>query len=369
MNETGQNHKDDKKNLKRGWTTGACATAATKSALYALINGKFLDPVTIKLPGGQTPSFALSKNKLNKIYAKAAIIKDAGDDPDVTHGATIVVKITYAKKSEGIIFHAGKGVGTITKAGLKLDIGEAAINPAPRQMMIAEIEQICKRFNIAADFNIYISVPSGKKIAKKTWNERLGILGGISILGTSGIVIPYSCSAWINSIHSGIDVARANDIEHIIGATGNMSENAAKAYFNLPNLAYIDMGDFVGGLLKYARKNPVKRITIAGGFAKISKLAQGATDLHSKRSIVDFNMLANEIKLLGGDEIIIKKALNANTANEVLELSQKTNISLANSIANNAKFQAIKTLKNNNIKLDILIINKRGEIVAFTGDL
>jgi len=368
MNETAQIYISNKKNLKRGWTTGACATAATKSALYALINGEFLDPVTIKLPKGQTPSFTLSDSEISSTFAKAAIIKDAGDDPDVTHGATISVKITHAKKNQGIIFHAGDGVGVITKAGLKLDIGQAAINPAPRQMMIAEINQLCKRFNITPNFNIYISVPNGKKIAKKTWNKRLGIIGGISILGTTGIVIPYSCSAWINSIQSGIDVARANEITHIIGATGNMSENAAKAYFNFPNLAYIDMGDFIGGLLKYIRKNPVKKITIAGGFAKICKLAQGATDLHSKRSTVDFTMLANEIKQLGGDETVIKKTLNTNTANEVLELSQKINISLANSIANKAQFQAIKLLKNNNIKLDILIINRRGEIVAFTGD-
>ncbi|MCF6302935.1 MAG: cobalt-precorrin-5B (C(1))-methyltransferase CbiD, partial [Devosiaceae bacterium] len=195
--------------LRRGWTTGACATAATKSALHALLHGNFLDPVHITLPGGQQPGFALSFEKRSDQFAQAGIIKDAGDDPDVTHGAQIIVRVCKGKPGSGISFAAGEGVGTVTKAGLPIEVGEAAINPVPRQMMSAIIEKECARADIAPDIEVLISVPNGNRIAQKTWNPRLGIEGGISILGTTGIVRPFSCSAWIHAIQSGISVARA----------------------------------------------------------------------------------------------------------------------------------------------------------------
>ncbi len=360
MNETGKINKS----LRRGYTTGACATAATKSALYALIKGKFLNPVAITLPKGQQPSFTLAQQTIGNGWAQAGIIKDAGDDPDVTHGALILTKISHAQEGAGISFSAGNGVGIVTKAGLPIKVGEAAINPVPRQMMIDEINNFCLKENIAPNFNIEISVANGKEIAKQTLNARLGILGGISILGTSGIVIPYSCSAWISSIHSGIDVAIANGVFHIVASTGDLSEKAAKSQLKLPEEAYIEMGDFIGGLLKYARKKPLKKITIAGGFAKISKLAQGAVDLHSKRSQVDFEILAKEIKMLGASDKLVKQAQNANTANHMLEICQTAKIPLANSIALMAQKSAKKILKNDNIKVDILIINRKGKIVA-----
>jgi len=369
MNEKAQISKQGKKPLKRGFTTGACATGATKSALNALINGEFLDPVTIILPKGQKVSFDLEREsqEVSKgIFAKTGIIKDAGDDPDITHGALIIAKISHAKNGTGISFSAGKGVGTITKAGLMLKIGQAAINPVPRLMMEQEIKQFCKRYKIAPDFNVEISVPNGKRLAKKTLNPRLGILGGLSILGTSGIVVPYSCSAWISSIHSGINVAKANGIKHIICATGNVSENAAKEKFNYPDIAYIEMGDFIGGTIKFLRKNPIDRISIVGGFAKISKLANGAMDLHSKRSEVDFEFLAKLAKQLGANEKLVQEVLGANTGKQVLELSEAANLPLAKLVAQMAQHEAQKMLKNNDIVLDVLITNRSGEIVGFS---
>ncbi len=366
MNDKAKKSTAHKKTLRRGFTTGACATAATKSALNALLFGDFLNPVQITLPKGQKPSFPLQSKKTGTGWAKAAIIKDAGDDPDVTHGATIIVKISHGEKDKGVVFCAGKGVGIITKAGLALGIGEPAINPAPRQMMTKIVNELSKQANIAPDFSIKISVLNGKKIAKKTWNPRLGIIGGISILGTSGIVIPYSCSAWINSIHSGIDIAIANGQNHIIGSTGDKSEQAVKKYLGLDDLAYIDMGDFVGGLLKYANKKPLKKITISGGFAKITKLSQGASDLHSARSKVDFLMLANELKKLGAGQDIIEQTKTANTANEVLEIATKNKLPLADIIAIQAKQKSKKILKNDDIQFDIIIINRSGNIIAGT---
>ncbi len=350
--------------MRRGWTTGACATAATKAALSALLGNGFPDPVQIKLPGGQTPSFALAHELAGEDFAEAGIVKDAGDDPDVTHGATIVVRIKRGKKDSGIVFVAGSGVGTVTKAGLPIAVGEAAINPVPRQMMKEVIGALCAQHKCAADFSLTIWVPGGENIAQKTWNPRLGIVGGISILGTTGIVIPYSCSAWIYSIRSGIDVARAAGLTHIVGATGDISEKTARTHLGLPDEAHIDMGDFVGGLLKYLRPHPVDRVTIAGGFAKLSKMAQGAMDLHSGRSEVDFDFLSALVEQLGGDKILVQKCREANSANEVLQLAQADKIDLAGEIARKCTKVAQSVAKSTKIKVDILVVDRDGKIVG-----
>ncbi|RCL00850.1 MAG: cobalt-precorrin-5B (C1)-methyltransferase [Candidatus Tokpelaia sp. JSC189] len=197
------------KQLRTGWTTGACAMAATKAALTALITGNFPDPVGIILPKGEMPWFQLKITSLGEDYATAGIIKDAGDDPDVTHGAIIIATVYPTPPGTGIIFQAGKGVGTVTRAELLIPPGEPAINPIPRKMMCDVVEEICRKYSLPPDVMITISVPDEEKIAQKTWNPQLGIIGGISILGTTGVIHPFSCSAWIHSIHRGIDVARA----------------------------------------------------------------------------------------------------------------------------------------------------------------
>jgi len=353
--------------LRRGWTTGACATAATKAALSALLGAGFIDPVRIELPGGQTPSFALSFERCGDGFAEAGVVKDAGDDPDVTHGATIIARIEPGEPGTGVVFCAGPGVGTITKPGLPVPVGEAAINPVPRKMMSEVIGALCALHRCAPDFIVTISVPDGENIAQKTWNPRLGILGGISILGTTGIVIPYSCSAWIHSIRSGIDVACAAGLTHVVGATGDISEKAARTHLNLPDEAYIDMGDFVGGMLKYLRTHPVSRVTIAGGFAKLSKMAQGAMDLHSGRSEVDFAFLSALVVQLGGDEKLAKKCREANSASEVLQLAQADKIDLAGEIARKCTNVAQNVTKSTRIEVDILVVDRSGNIVGQSG--
>ena len=276
--------------LRRGWTTGACATAALKAALLAHWGGVRPDRVTITLPRGETPDFAIAHFEQGEGWTEAGVTKDAGDDPDVTHGALIKVRIEAG--TGGISFHAGCGVGTITKPGLPIEVGQAAINPVPRQMMQAVVQELAADHAQPQDVAITISVPGGQELAAKTWNPRLGIVGGISILGTTGIVRPFSCAAWIASIHRGIDVARAEGLTHVAGCTGATSEAAVQAHLGLGDSAMLDMGDFVGGMLKYLRKHPVAHVTIGGGLGKMTKLAQGARDLHSGRSQVDFNMLA-----------------------------------------------------------------------------
>mgnify|MGYP000604468152 CR=1 FL=1 len=352
--------------LRRGWTTGACATAATRAALTALLTGDFPDPVTITLPRGEKPSFALAREDLGAGYAEAAIVKDAGDDPDVTHGATIVARVTRAAPGTGIAFRAGDGVGTVTKAGLPLPPGEPAINPVPRAMMTKEVEALCAEHGVAPDFEIAISVPGGRELAEKTWNPRLGIVGGISILGTTGIVHPFSCSAWIHSIHRGIDVARAAGQEHVLGATGSTSEAAAQTLYNLPEFALLDMGDFAGGLLKYLRAHPIPKLTIAGGFAKLTKLAQGALDLHSGRSQVDMQFLLRQALSAGLNRSLKERVLSANTAQEVLEATRENGIELAGPIAELARATAKKTLAGAPVMVEVIVTDRKGEILART---
>ena len=335
--------------LRRGWTTGACAAAATKAAFAALLTGKFPDPVSLVLPKGECPSFALALEGKGEGWAQAGIIKDAGDDPDVTHGCTVIATVRMTGK--GITFKAGSGVGTITKAGLPIPVGEPAINPIPREMMRKVIEEQGGR-----DVEIEISIPGGEALAQKTWNPRLGIIGGLSILGTTGIVHPFSCAAWIASIHRGVDVARAMGLTHIAGCTGSTSEDAVRAHFNLPLEAMMDMGDFAGGLLKYVREHPVARVTIGGGFGKITKLAQGAMDLHSGRSQVDFEWLANL-----APEKLRGEVIAANTAQQVLEMLGPA---LAQQVAKEAKGQVVKVLRGSPVAADVMIVDRGGKIIA-----
>ena len=366
MSDTAPATREDGTPLRRGWTTGACATAATRSALVALLGGNFEDPVTITLPGGQQPAFALAEERRGDTFAEAGIIKDAGDDPDVTHGALVLSRVEPGPAGSGITFRAGAGVGTVTKPGLPLAVGEPAINPMPRKMMREVVEALAAAHGVAADFIVTISVRDGERIAQRTWNPRLGIVGGLSILGTTGIVIPYSCSAWIASIHRGVDVARAMKLPHVVGSTGDTSEKAAMARLQLPIEAYLDMGDFVGGLLKYLKTHPVPRLTIAGGFAKLSKLAQGAMDLHSARGTVDLDALAVMLADLGAGPALVEKARAANTANEVLTLAQAGSLPLADVVARKAR-DAAQAVIGNATSIDVLVVDRAGVIVGESG--
>jgi len=357
----------DRAKLRRGWTTGACATAAARAAYEALLTGRFPDPVTITLPGGQRPAFALAYEGRGEGFAAAGVIKDAGDDPDVTHGALVVAEVRAGAPGSGVRFLAGEGVGTVTRAGLPLPPGEPAINPVPRRMMGQAIAEVASARGAAGDAQITVSVPGGERLAERTWNGRLGILGGLSILGTTGIVKPYSCSAWIHSIHRGIDVARAAGLGHVAAATGKTSEAAVQALHGLPDHALIDMGDFAGGVLKYLRAHPVARLSIAGGFAKLTKLAQGLTDLHSGRGEVDFDWLAGRLEGLGAGAETVARARAANTAGEVLGLAASAGIALGDSIAAGARDTARGVLGTAPVSVEVLVIDREGRLAGRAG--
>ncbi len=334
--------------LRRGWTTGACATAAAKAALIGLWGDETPHEVSLVLPRGETPTFAIHRFDRGEGWAKASIIKDAGDDPDVTHGVEVIVKVS--RSDGGVVFTAGDGIGTVTKAGLPVPIGEPAINPVPRQMMDEVVAEIAGRFGQSPDVTIEVSIPQGVEIALKTWNPRLGIKGGLSILGTTGVVRPFSCAAWIASIHRGIDVARADGLTHVAGCTGATSERVVQAELGLEEHAMLDMGDFAGGMLKYLAKHPIERLTIGGGFGKLTKLAQGAIDLHSSRSQVDFEGLAD----MAGMEAVRE----ANTAMEAVEMVPD----LAEMIAIEAQAKAARLVPETLV--DVIVVSRDGRILG-----
>ena len=342
--------------LRRGWTTGACATAAVKAALGRLWGGRFADQVTITLPRGETPTFALAHTASGPGWAEVGITKDAGDDPDVTHGALIIARVGKPVHIQGIRFRAGDGVGIVTRPGLPVAVGEPAINPVPRRMMSEVVTEQARRYGRAPDIEITISIPGGEALAAKTWNPRLGIKGGLSVLGTTGIVRPFSCAAWIASIHRGVDVARASGQTHVAGCTGATSEATVQAFYGLPDHAMLDMGDFAGGLLKYLRRHPVDRLTIGGGIGKLTKLAQGAVDLHSGRSQVNFSELAEWL-----DDPAVAKM------NTALEAFEKHGKRMADIVTERALAAARTLLRDAPVLVDVIMIDRNGTIIAQAG--
>jgi cobalt-precorrin-5B (C1)-methyltransferase len=344
--------------LRRGWTTGACATAAAKAAYAALIRGDFPDPVEITLPRGERVAFALAETARAAGAASAGVVKDAGDDPDVTHGALVRARVTPGAPGSGIVFRAGPGVGTVTRPGLPVPPGEPAINPVPRQMIRAALAEIAP----APDAIVEISIADGEALAARTLNARLGILGGLSVLGTTGIVIPYSCAAWIATIQRGIDVARASGLTHVAGSTGSTSEQAIRALHGLPEAALIEMGDFAGGMLKYLRAHPVPRITVAGGVAKMTKLAQGRLDLHSKRGEADLAALAALARRIGADDATAAAIAGANTVAQAFAASR--DLRLGDAIAAAAWGVAAEALRPAPAALEIVVFDRAGSLVG-----
>jgi cobalt-precorrin-5B (C1)-methyltransferase len=355
--------------LRYGWTTGTCAAAAAKAAYTALLTGEFPDPVEVTLPRGQRPAFALATTKAGEGEATVGVIKDAGDDPDVTHGALILATVRRGAPGGGVTFRAGEGVGMVTRPGLPIPPGEPAINPVPRRMLREAIAEVAAAHGDAGDVDVEISVPGGEALAAKTMNGRLGIVGGLSILGTTGIVVPYSCSAWIHSIHSGIDVARAAGLTHIAGATGAASEAAVQRLHGLPEMALIDMGDFVGGMLKYVRKHPVPRVTVAGGVGKMTKLAQGLLDLHSRRGSVDLGTLTSLAERAGGSPALSERILHANTAAEAFAHAEAEGVALGDEVARAgwdtaAAVLAGSLIAGEPVDIEITVFDRDGRLVG-----
>ncbi|KJZ13532.1 cobalt-precorrin-6A synthase [Marinomonas sp. S3726] len=355
--------------LRTGLTTGCCATACCVAAAQALLvkPDNLARKVEVNLPKGQLVSLDILAYQVLNEGIRVSTIKDAGDDPDATHGATIFVELTLTAK-KGITFLAGEGVGTVTKTGLVLAIGEPAINPVPRKMMQEHLQSLAEGLGYQGGFQVKVGVENGEQIALKTMNPRLGILGGLSILGTTGIVRPFSCAAYIASIHQGIDVARANGFTHLAATTGNASEAAIKAHYQLDETALIEMGDFVGALLKHIRKlekanKGLTKLSICGGFGKLTKLANGHMDLNSRVSSIDFEQLAQIAAEQGATETLLTKIRSANTSIEALKHCNESYIDLAAFVCEKA-LTFCRHYIPYHIELEVWAINRKGEFIA-----
>lgn len=353
--------------LRTGLTTGCCATACCVAAAHCLLGKKQIEQATVTLPAkrgnpGKQVELTLSDLVVQPNSVRAATIKDAGDDPDVTHGAKVFVQLALTDEP-GIKLKAGEGVGTVTREGLALAVGEPAINPVPRQMIQQHLEDIAAEYDYPGGFVVSVGVEKGEALALKTMNPRLGIVGGLSILGTTGIVRPFSCAAYIASIHQGIDVALANGLQHVAATTGNTSEEAIRTHYGLPDMALIEMGDFAGAVLKYLKQKPVQKVSLCGGFGKLSKLANGYLDLHSRASSVDFEQLADLAKQAGANEALQGEIREANTSIEALKLCQQQGIDLAAAVCDAALQQARKIVPAE-VELDVWAVDRKGRFIG-----
>ncbi len=354
---------ESRRKLRSGFTTGACATATSLAAARLLLNDVNSEFACIQLPKGQIVEFKLERcERLNSNRAISSTIKDAGDDPDVTHLATIFAEVELSPDA-GVRFHAAEGVGTVTRAGLSIAVGEAAINPVPRQMMREHLSRLADESGYGGGFEVHVGIVNGEKIALKTMNARLGIVGGLSILGTTGIVRPFSCSAYIASITQGMDVAHANGVDHIAASTGSTSEAYIRQKLGLSDMALVEMGDFVGAVLKHLKKAPIAKLTICGGFGKISKLAAGNSSLHSHDSSIDFEFLAGLGENLGASSGLVSRIKQSNTSLEALKLCEAENIPLANQISRLARESAL-SMARSNVEIDVYCVDKKGSCVG-----
>lgn len=354
---------EKKKKLRSGFTTGACATATSLAAANLLLNGQKTLNSSITLPRGQFIDFKLERcEKLSDCRATASTVKDAGDDPDATHLATVFAEVELSPET-GVRFHAAAGVGTVTREGLSIAVGEPAINPVPRQMMTDHLTNLADDNGYVGGFEVSIGVVDGENIARKTMNGRLGIVGGLSILGTTGIVRPFSCAAYIASIHQSIDVAHANGLFEIAASTGSTSEAYIQNRLGLTETALVEMGDFVGAVFKHLRKVPMQKLSICGGFGKMTKLAAGHSSLHSHDSSIDFDYLANLAEDLGATDELINTIKQCNTSLEALKHCQQHQIPLANRISQLARSHALEA-SHNTVEIDVYCVNKAGELVG-----
>jgi|TARA_B100001540_G_scaffold210512_1_gene185489 cobalt-precorrin-5B (C1)-methyltransferase len=312
--------------LRTGFTTGTCATASSKAAALAIINQKTISTVDVLLPKRDRINIKINSCEFTKNNAKCSVIKDGGDDPDVTHGAEIFVDLSLTNNVGTIEIDGGDGVGRVTKPGLGLEIDSAAINPTPKKMILENLQEVGKEILKENGIKALVSVPKGKELATKTDNPRIGILNGISILGTSGIVIPYSTASFAAAIRQQIDVVSSMNDEEVVLTTGGRSEDFAREIIKLPDHSFIQMGDFSGYTIQQCAKKSLKKAYVAGFIGKLAKMAAGVKQTHVKGGKVDMKFLSELAKRCNADSETISKILGANTARNVQEIIMEDNV-------------------------------------------
>ena len=311
---------ENKTKLRTGFTTGSCATASSKAGILAIINQKNIEKIDIILPKRSKLDIQINSCKFTNNSAKCSVIKDGGDDPDVTHGAEIIVDVELTDVVGEIEIDGGEGVGRVTKPGLGLEIGSAAINPTPKKMILENVREVAEELLEKKGVKITVSVPKGKELGPKTDNPRIGIMGGISILGTSGIVIPYSTASFAAAIRQQISVVNTMNDDSVVLTTGGRSEDFAREIIDLPDHSFIQMGDFSGYTIKQCAKQGLKKAYVAGFIGKLAKMAAGVKQTHVKGGKVDMKFLSELAKRCNADGNTIAKILGANTARNVQEI-------------------------------------------------
>jgi len=309
----------ERRGMRTGFTTGACAAAAAKAAARCLLSRAPLDAIETTLPNRTRIRFAIQRCEIEGDRAVCSVIKDAGDDPDCTHGAELVAEVRFTDGTL-IEIRGGEGVATVTKPGLGLEVGGPAVNPVPRRNITEMVEEELAGSKYHGAI-VTISVPGGEEMAKKTTNARLGLIGGISILGTSGLVKPYSTAAYRASVVQAIDVARERGIDELVLTTGGKSEAyAMKLHPYLPEEAFIQVGDFIGTGIRHAARKHARIARIVGMIGKLSKMADGKMMTHAAGSEVNMELLASIAAEMGAREEILAQIRAANTARHVLEM-------------------------------------------------
>lgn len=360
--------KKRKGTLRTGYTTGTTATAATNGALYALITGKPMERVTVSLPKGGTATLkiAWTKSENNDGKVTCAALKDGGDDPDATHGAEICSTVSFNNNYAGHInIEGGKGVGRVTKPGLGLEIGKAAINPTPMKMLEQAVRQVASEQLKNQGVDVVISVPRGEEIAKKTDNPRLGIVGGISILGTTGFVLPYSTASFAASIRQGLDVAIAMGANTVVLTTGGRSEDFAKALFKLPDHCFIQMGDFAGYSIKQCtNKNMIRKAIIAGFIGKLTKMAMGIKQTHVAGSHVDMEFMARLAAECEAPPSVVQEIISANTARHVSEIIKKNNIASYYDLVCKKVYEQMHEHTKGQLQIEVILFEFDGMVIG-----
>lgn len=352
--------------LRSGFTTGACAAAAAKAAARLLLADRQDEKVEIPFPDGIRVSFLVHAIKKEGKVACASIIKDAGDDPDVTNGSEILASVQLANGSipdpgKQIIILGGSGVGTVTKRGLAVKVGEPAINPVPRQMIRDAVTEVIKDTDCRKQVIVTISVTDGEKLAEKTLNHRLGIVGGLSILGTTGIVRPVSAAAWTATIKASMAVAKEAGLTDIVLATGRTSERAVQKHLDLAEEAYAMMGDYLEFSLLAAHEKKFNKIHLAGMWAKIMKAAMETPQTHVRHGALEMEQSLHFLKKLGAAPDILEKLAGVNTAREIYErLAEAQEFNLIKKVCITARDYAKKI---SGLKVTVYLVHSNGKVV------
>lgn len=350
--------------LRTGFTTGTAAAAASKAAILAITGQSVMESVTVRLPKGRSMNIRINSCSFGRDAARCSVIKDGGDDPDVTHGAEIVVELSLTGAAGLIQIDGGKGVGTVTKPGLGLELNRPAINPVPKKMIEENLRDAAAETLEQSGIRVVISVPTGEELGPKTDNPRIGILHGISILGTSGIVVPFSTASYAASIRQNIDVSLAMGDRTLVLATGGRSEDFAKRIVSLPDHCFVQMGDFSGYTVRQCASRAVEKAYVVGFIGKLAKMAAGAKQTHVKGSKVDMAFLAGLAGRCAAGPDTIHDIKRANTARHVSDIIKRDKVAGFFDMVCAETHRQMQRHSGGRIRLEVILFDFDGGILA-----